>query len=213
MNGVPVKARPMIFNAEMVRALLDGRKTQTRRLVDPQPTQDGVLGIEWKGEWWDREIMSAMSPWGHPNELLWVRETWYPVDWGLVLANNKTDYRASMTKEQMSRLSRRKWRSPIHMHRVHSRIDLKITRTHIERLNDISEEDAIAEGIRKVGQRWEVDSICATPISAVNAYRCLWEYINGKDSWAENPWVWVIKFEVIKPSKDGQKHEETTPKT
>ncbi|MGH8217375.1 MAG: hypothetical protein ACREUT_02210 [Steroidobacteraceae bacterium] len=104
-------------------------------------------------------------------------------------------YRADMP------YSTRKWRPSIYMPRSASRIALRVTDVRAERLQWISQPDAIAEGISRVGQRWEAEGICTTPTSAGDAYRGLWEYINGPGSWDANPWIWVVSFERIESQR------------
>lgn len=163
-----MKERPILFNGEMVRAILAGQKTQTRRI--PPKTQQGSL----------------FCPYGHPGDRLWVKETFAYAQDGTVV------YRASMVGSPWDAITRRAitWHPSIHMPRWASRITLEITDVHVERVQDIHEEDAIAEGIdpRKLsylsGER------------AVTKFSVLWNSIYAADGlgWDVNPWVWVVTF-------------------
>lgn len=183
------KERPILFSGPMVRALLDGRKTQTRRVVKT-----------------DLSRLPLKCPYGWPGDRLWVRERWginhyrycgtipkvRPVD----LADSLLAYYA--TEDDPEILHEMPWRPSIHMPRWASRILLEVTNVRVERLNAISEADAIAEGITRDGedQGWdsEAEWVCSTPYGA---YRELWESINGPGSWDANPWVWVVEFKRV----------------
>jgi hypothetical protein len=203
------KERPIIFSAPMVQAILDGRKTQTRRIVKPQPDEcwwpiqnrtagcsDAVFQSE--AGLGRREVHRIRCPYGSPGDRLWVRETWRPSQ-----VEGKAWYAATCGDGLHGR-----WRPSIHMPRWASRLTLEIAGVRVERVQDITEADAIAEGIRsftkdsKILKYWACDP-CEGPMkrawqdlprSAVEAYATLWESINGPGSWAANPWVWVIEF-------------------
>lgn len=187
-------SRPILFSAPMVRALLAGRKTQTRRAIKPQPQPNGGRRLTKlapylceDGRWnW---VLAAtghgtgdpfLCPYGAPGDELWVRETWAQ---GLVACV----YHADGTKVQ-------RWQPSIHMPRWASRITLRIEEVRIERLQDISEADAIAEGAPAVS----LHDLDGASIAPSRRYRELWESINGAGSWRENPWVWAITFERLK---------------
>ncbi|EAX3090790.1 hypothetical protein GSO54_004822 [Salmonella enterica] len=195
--------RGMIFNAEMVRAILDGRKTQTRRPVK-FPLIDKNMGCELAGNELAGELAAHNywnSPYGKPGDRIWVRETFR-------VHSRATDvatlvYRASVRNswtEQTHRVpvavcntpaTPEKWTPSIHMPRWASRILLEITDVGVERLRDLSEEDAKSEGITPpaggVLPGWEY---------RIN-FRDLWMDIYGTDSWEANPWVWVIEFKRV----------------
>ncbi|EHQ1801862.1 hypothetical protein JYY72_003731 [Salmonella enterica subsp. enterica serovar Hartford] len=195
--------RGMIFNAEMVRAILDGRKTQTRRPVK-FPLIDKNMGCELAGNELASELVAHNywnSPYGKPGDRIWVRETFR-------VHSRATDvatlvYRASVRNswtEQTHRVpiavcdkpaTPEKWTPSIHMPRWASRILLEITDVRVERLRDLSEEDAKSEGITPpaggVLPGWEY---------RIN-FRDLWMDIYGTDSWEANPWVWVIEFKRV----------------
>lgn len=210
-----MKEKPILFSAPMVRAILDGRKTQTRRVLK---SKDGIimrLINTMQSEMQEHLELLGWRPlipghlvipckFGQPKDTLWVRETWQgfrqtciesdewePMDSPKDRHNEKFDpvYRAD-GKSQPD-----KWFPAIHMPRWASRITLEIINVRVERLKDISEADARAEGAREVD--WEYDN-GECPESCKEAFECLWNHINGPDSWAANPWVWVIEFKLVK---------------
>lgn len=220
-----MKERPILFSAPMVRAILEGRKTQTRRLVRPQPPHDcseiekqprtdPYLGCVVSGDsgiWEDVHSMDyrVRCPYGKPGDRLWVRETWRVdgLDRRGALMHGKDVCMESGASfyadcECDSALADGPWIPSIHMPRWASRITLEIVNVRIERLQDISEEDAIAEGIRPVrvgltDRAFEWDSFSDATYTANEAYAALWESINGPGSWDANPWVWVVEFRRV----------------
>jgi hypothetical protein len=156
-----MKERPILFSAPMVRAILDGRKTQTRRVIKEKLMRGEGAHVN-------------NCQYGKPGDRLWVRETFCYHDY-LARYLYKADGVTGV-----------KWKPSIFMPRIASRIMLEITGIRVERLQDISEEDAIAEG-------WPKSS---------DWYRSLWESINGQGSWVLNPWVWVIEFMVLNNERD-----------
>lgn len=202
--------RPILFSAPMVRALLAGTKTQTRRMVKPQPPTEakdaGVIGSgdpKSNGIWvWlddtDIEWCSPIGdefrcPYGVPGDRLWVKETHaLAPDHGLYGVR----YFATDAVHDL-----RKRRPSIHMPRWASRLTLTISDVRIQRLKDISEEDAMAEGLKwVVPGMWSVDSVSVPVVSHDPrvAYFQLWDHINGEGAAAANPWVWAVSFEVQK---------------
>lgn len=204
-----MKERPIIFNAEMVRAILDGRKTQTRRILVTRPTNhyDGFTFEAGKHHpHIVRGVMTLVSsegiscPFGQVGDRLWVRETCqakelesgldvirYPADDAEIPvkahpldAGNWIDLYRYRGKEGIKVPS-------IHMPRHACRLVLEITDVRVERLRSMSQQDARAEGV-----------IAASgPMEAGLAFRQLWESIYGADSWQANPWVWVIEFKRV----------------
>ncbi|MGQ3662032.1 hypothetical protein [Citrobacter braakii] len=194
-----MKELPMIFNGEMVRAILDGRKTQTRRPVK-FPFKDRNLGCELSGNELAGELSSGNylnSPFGKPRDRIWVREAFRVHSRATDVATlvYKASERNSWT-EQTHRVpvavcnktaTPEKWTPSIHMPRWASRILLEITDVRVERLRSMSQADARAEGV-----------IAASgPMEAGLAFRELWDSIYGEESWLANPWVWVIEFKRI----------------
>lgn len=180
------KERPILFSGPMVRSILSGEKTQTRRIVK-MPIHDRDFGCELAGNEIGQLEAHQLCPYGRPGDRLWVRETWSQHPQFADIA-----YRADGEEFEDSDgfLWQPKWKPSIHMPRRESRITLEITGVRVERLQNISEADATAEG---------------TPHSlhlpagrtAVENYYHLWECINGDGSWDANPWVWVIEFRKL----------------
>lgn len=194
--------RGMIFNAEMVRAILDGRKTQTRRIVKLQPDEDGLAKVT-NGPWVDTSERNYRCPFGDVGDRIWVRETW--AEAGASAPNLKL-YRANYPEhvpshyENVPPANEIRWTPSIHMPRWASRILLEITDVRVERLNAISERDAQAEGVAKLrGGYWQHYQPGWTQhqLSARGSFVTLWKSIYGEESWNSNPWVWVIEFKRI----------------
>ncbi|HIB0170650.1 TPA: hypothetical protein ACWSZU_002344 [Escherichia coli] len=196
--------RGMIFNSEMVRAILDGRKTQTRRPIKWKQTRFTEIGEREDGsKWpWSEDAERACDfwhpcPFGAVGDRIWVRETWNKYG-GLLTYRADHDWIDDMRKETVCTA---KWVPSIHMPRWASRILLEITDVRVERLNAISEEDARAEGIIDGGclNCGEPEPCgCANPEpDATDAFAYLWQSIYGQESWNANPWVWVISFERV----------------
>ncbi|WP_431606155.1 hypothetical protein [Escherichia coli] len=186
-----MKKRGMIFNDEMVRAILGGNKTQTRRIVEEKFYGRAVAA----------ELLAKHCPYGQPGDRIWVRET-YRVH-GKATDVATLVYRASVRNSWTEQTHRvpvdvcnkpvsEKWTPSIHMPRWASRILLEITDVRVERLHDMSEADAKAEGATPATYK-------ITPPEAV--YRVgfddIWRSIYGQDNWLSNPWVWVIEFKRI----------------
>ncbi len=219
-----IKERPILFTGEMVRAILDGRKTQTRRAIKQQPPhQPFQLAGEISRDWFvdnrdDRRPLPDVlgywrkkCPYGQPYERLWVRETWGTVPMRKVgscaCRDDEIIFKASDCCLPYDDQYIGKWKPSIYMPRWASRILLEITDIRVERLNDISESDATEEGFYPVchfhdemddqGQLQEVFDYTETPVEAVFAET--WDRINEKRGfgWAENPLVWVVEFERI----------------
>lgn len=232
--------KPILFNSEMVRAIIAGRKTQTRRIMKPQPFDCTKMHMAMPidcsyrtlpmdmydtggGHYACRNCGNGIVPDGSSihkglsvGDILYVRETWAPVASGFGSYIYKADYSEDATKE---RLDIKKWRPSIHMPAEAARLFLRITDVRVERLNEISEEDAIAEGI----ERTRPDGIFSYRSYAVKdggsgvapyvSFRTLWQsieplsravYYGDKKSiepnparWEANPWVWVYTFERI----------------
>lgn len=219
-----MKERGMIFNGEMVRAILDGRKTQTRRIIKKQP-ESSEFGLRYIAEsslakevgmyfWSQSDACGVKSrsnpfacPYGKPGDRIWARETW--ADAGGSAPDLKL-YRANYPEhvpshyENVPPVDEIRWTPSIHMPRWASRILLEITDVRVERLNDISEEDAMREGIdadRLAESQDNYDCIADHNMTgrptATGAFKYLWESIYGEESWNANPWVWVISFKRV----------------
>lgn len=198
-----MKERPILFSGEMVRSILDGRKTQTRRIVKPQPgshhweaikgyelrvsgphaMSDGRTGFRFSHRIPqnanDDGVVWALCHYGGPGDRLWVRETWSQ-------PGGQLRYRADGDRGSWDVW---KWVPSIHMPRWASRITLEIVSVRVERLWSISRGDAIAEGCPR-----RRDTGGTSPVVWFHE---LWESINWKGSWSVNPWVWVIEFKRL----------------
>jgi hypothetical protein len=190
-----MKEHPILFSAPMVRAILDGSKTQTRRVVKPQPDEDGLARLIATGEWHDTSASAYRCPYGIPGDRLWVRETFN--------GNAEVGYAYRATEPDMNGCP---WRPSIFMPRRASRILIEITDVRVQRLQDISEDDARAEGAafhdgRPIGHHgWRHDINHGVVYStARESFAWLWKSINGAGSWDANPWVWVINFRRLQP--------------
>ncbi|WP_130995545.1 hypothetical protein [Klebsiella variicola] len=208
--------RGMIFNAEMVRAILDGRKTQTRRPIKWKQTRFTEIGEREDGsKWpWSEDAEHACDFW-HPcpfgalGDRIWVRETFAALEPGSYEQVKPQDgHCQDLRYAATDRLAKSdadirgyKWVPSIHMPRWASRILLEITDVRVERLNAISEEDARAEGIIDGGclNCGEPEPCgCANPEpDATDAFAYLWQSIYGQENWNANPWVWVIEFNRV----------------
>ncbi|HGM6992107.1 TPA: hypothetical protein ACKP7H_002359 [Serratia marcescens] len=234
-----MKERPVIFNGEMVRAILDGRKTQTRRVMKVQPESSG-FGLRFITEslnnrdtgkyFWSQSDAFGINkprskpflcPFGQVGDRLWVREAYqgplfnfdqmetYLEDTSKFERPEFCEYRADGGKTpeyyDADDNLRYGWKPSIHMPRWASRITLEITAVRVERLNDISEEDAEAEGIDMEALYDSQDcydciadhNMTGRP-TVTGAFKYLWESIYGVDSWNANPWVWAISFRRVK---------------
>lgn len=259
-----MRERPILFSSPMVRAILDGRKTQTRRIVKPQPPAicetvyapyknepNNFIGLNADAQ----QIWFGSCPYGQPGDRLWVRENWKIGAWDETLQSVACDYiadgfirdewiqvkdaekkpkpgsifapRTTFERLQQQSLTdakqagivpdengRVKWekscspcriRPSIHMPRWASRILLEIVSVRVERLQEISREDAAAEGICHMAETND-KSIHPDGCTVIQRhywpeqnYQRLWESINGPGSCDANPWVWVIEFKRVKP--------------
>jgi hypothetical protein len=213
-----MKERPIIFNGEMVRAILDGRKTQTRRPVK-FPFFDKNMGCELAGNELAGEIRAgnlSNVPFGRIGERLWVRETWQGplVDYDDAYAMFKDPTPYQKVENCVYRADggpcpeftdaddelRQGWRPSIHMPRWACRILLEITAIRVERLNDISPNDAAREGLVQLpaSGRYCISQgdqyFGGASHDAREVFSWLWTSIYGEESWNTNPWVWVIQF-------------------
>jgi len=207
-----MKERPILFSGSMVRAILEGRKTQTRRIIKPQPWRivgQDVYGnvddmIFWRfGEKREDWPTPNNCPYGQRGDRLWVRETWAKNIQG---CPNGVTYRADhLNPLGDGPANPITWKPSIHMPRIASRITLEITTVRVEKLWSITEADALAEGItgpHHVGYpafRVPEDSKPRYS-SAVAAFEALWDSINSKRApWSYNLWVWVLEFKRVAP--------------
>lgn len=216
-----MKERPILFSGAMVRAILAGQKTQTRRVVKPPPAADKNFH-GWvidstcskdvgKATWaigdgpFLQQVDRVRCPYGQPGDRLWLRETWAYGVHALAAARDEDGpfVYAAADGTMQGRLCDR-WRPSIHMPRAACRIQLEVTAVRVERLNDISEADCWAEGIEEVMHDFDDVKQCEM---ASRLGMCiddgkplfvqLWEAINGDRSWDANPWVWVVEFKRV----------------
>ncbi len=197
-----MKEHPILFNGPMVRALLDGRKTQTRRVMKPQPTVDAVRkadGTYFDGDCMDKVITKPLAcpyPIGSP---LWVRETWQEyVDGNFGDPVERVAYRASEeTWPLAARLGEDwRWASSIHMPRWASRITLEVTDVRVQRVQEISTEDAIAEGCTgDYGGEYAVDGMSGPQVRFMDVWDSA--YAKRGYGWGVNPWVWAVTFKRL----------------
>ncbi len=219
-----MKEKPILLNAEMVRAVLDGRKTQTRRIapisqlkIEPYERDmvtwnvqfskafKGVTGSYSGGRLSESEakrvIASQFCPFGAVGDRLWVRETFaghyidddqiQDIKDGRDKASDLCEYRADYPSGAQALEG---WTPSIHMPRWASRITLEITGVRVERLNSMTESDALAEGCHGGHDSIPGYMYSATPHEH---FHHVWQSIYGDDSWQANPWVWVIEFKRI----------------
>ncbi|WP_312582428.1 hypothetical protein [Atlantibacter hermannii] len=209
-----MKERGMIFNGEMVRAILDGRKTQTRRIIQSpaknmQASGKKVIeyrdpGDKWYGEhvysmrnqsgtWCDytRDQFLAKCPFGAVGDRIWVRETWTHESIDAESGSYSPDYRATANGQPLDC----RWIPSIHMPRWASRITLEITDVRVERLASISQEDAAKEGYPANPEPY------GGSMDKWLWFRQLWDSIYPEQSFSHNPWVWVIEFKRVEGSE------------
>lgn len=220
-----MKERGMIFNGEMVRALLDGRKTQTRRIMAPQPADDiercifpNPEAIGWKSSLRHKHgsTTAHFCHYGKPGDHIWVRETFQGPLFDYDLMDSYCKDPTPFEKPEFCVYKADGvpapefydaddelhccWRPSIHMPRWASRILLEITNVRVERLNSIHDVDAMREGIQNLTTCSHADFGIPGVVNAqhpVRAFQLLWESIYGADSWRANPWVWVIEFKRV----------------
>jgi hypothetical protein len=224
-----IKERGILFSAPMVSALLDGRKTVTRRAVKG-------IALKWLEEFdpsYVAHTENAMCPYGKPGERLWVRETWGVISHDFDEHGNMIDWEPDRPASAIREMrfgqgyysghviyradgeatwagdddgggdDRSAWKPSIHMPRIASRILLEITDVRVERLQDITEDQAEAEG---AAPAWldendnDNDTVhAAAPPTYRRGFAQLWRDINGTGAWDANPWVWVVEFRCLKP--------------
>ncbi|HHK1992219.1 TPA: hypothetical protein ACQQZN_000322 [Pseudomonas aeruginosa] len=226
MSAETPRERPILFNDQMVRAILDGRKTVTRRVMKPQPTPSKSGGHHWpcnihqsmlhverelqNGEGCWCGLAEAACPFGQSGDRLWVRETWQgPLISDEEQAANQSWWKDMTKFQDQAHCAYRasgdnneyvdpdgyfhcKWKPSIHMPRWASRILLEITAVRVERLQDITPNQCIAEGAWR-----EKDKELGRGQEAIAAFADLWRSTGG--DWDANPWVWVIEFKRVTP--------------
>lgn len=225
-SGTEVKERPILFSGPMVRAILEGRKTMTRRVVKFDPAENWC-DLKEPSLWVDKiarertafalsrgdrhkpdqRSLWMLCPYGEVGEKLWVRETWQCTEEELPLLpldpalwtywQKRVRYAADGDYDVVNP---KPWKPSIHMPRWASRITLEITGVRVERLQDISEVASIAEGVTRADSGlYRYDNLYEY-LNAKFAFRALWDSINGERpgcAWKDNPWTWVLEFEKV----------------
>jgi hypothetical protein len=188
------QVRPIPFSGPMVLALLAGTKTQTRRVITPplsEKAHSPFQGADGLWRWMTGDVSyrddERRCPCGQPGDRLWVRETWGLLD--IVSPCYRADDKSAVPASG-------RWRPSIHMPRWASRLTLEVTEVRVQLLQEISEEDAKAEGVEPIRERvangvnWS---------SAREGFHHLWDSINGeRAAWESNPWVWAVSFKVLR---------------
>jgi hypothetical protein len=213
---------PIIFNGWSIRHILADEKTQTRRVVKPQPPSD-VCSVMWDGmgrDWIgtvgsrnDPIRWSAKCPYGQPGDVLWVREAFRLPEWadetspaeyascrgkdaGEMPVRYEADGRAAPFHDRVTVRGWGRKRLSIHMPRALCHLRLRVENVRVERVQEISEDDAMAEGVEPV-TRQSTSVHDGDKTSACAVFKELWNDIHGDGSWEENPWVWVISFSKL----------------
>lgn len=189
------REHPILFSGAMVRAILEGRKTQTRRVLVPQPC-GGIRASVFSPSGIGHPWAWLRSPYGHPGDRLWVRETWANPAEAQHLVLYRADYPQCVPAhvENVPPVESIRWSPSIYMRRIHSRITLEVTEVRVQQLQDITEDDARAEGAEP---EWRQSTDPAQTYRG--GFMTLWDSINGRRgfSWDKNPWVWAITFRNI----------------
>lgn len=209
-----VAERPILFSTDMVKGIMGGRKTMTRRVVSPQPiSPDDSFGTingfsNGKSAVQCNHLQKVITcPYGQPGDLLWVRETFFDCN-PFHSFPAFEDSERYLFKADDDFIFDHKWKPSIHMPKDAARIWLEVTNIRVERLQDISHEDAKNEGVKPIGENCEgatifrnyadpADYVGTGELSTRMSFRSLWDSINSKITWNDNPWVWVISFKVL----------------
>lgn len=207
--------RPILFSAPMVRAILDGRKTQTRRVVDCPADTVAVRWVDgretmptgsytgWAVQCGAPLLLPRKCPYGAPGDRLWVRETWGLLDTQPKDGPGRATILYRATDGERRDLRHQLWRPSIHMPRWASRVTLEITDVRVQRLQEISRDDAIAEGLWEddsAGWRWLKPAPTLCYHGPHQAFGALWDSVNGERSGCsarDNPWVWALTFRRV----------------
>jgi len=221
-----MKERPIIFTGESVRAILEGRKTQTRRVMTLQPDSDGHVEVanDCAYLFGERGGQCTRIPCLYRiGDRLWVKEAFavnavYHVPYGIGRDQKQDQVQWRADKPQAKRyeewvagrdmwMPNATWRTPLFMPRWASRITLEVTEVRVEQLQNISNSDAVAEGVQRIDRSpyrldgyglpgWSKEDCCFYPR---DAYAKLWNHINGNTyPWDSNPWCWCVSFVLVK---------------
>jgi hypothetical protein len=217
-----MKHYPIPFNTEMVHAIVEGRKTQTRRVCRHQHwTHSELVDVNKNGitKKVDRNVTCI---YGEPGDVLWVREEhlitfsedrkWITVEFkdGTILRWYYKELSLNLLKKLYRRKTIGKWQRARFLPKELCHRFLRVKSVRVERLQDISEQDAISEGIQQstIGfknydKNYPVAEFIGGGTSATRSFKSLWQSINGAESWDANPWVWVVEFERITKEEAG----------
>lgn len=200
-----MKVKPILFNTEMVRAIQEARKTVTRRVLKPQPTEYLTCGPNWK------ELLDAAAAPVHPGDILWVRETWRVLEAGYPPSHSIVEYKAGGTEKFREIVAlptaNGEWHPSIHMPKEAARMFLRVTDVRVERLQDMRLIDCEKEGVRL--SSYEQADLVVQGLRARERFSGVWDAtIRRLDlpryGWEANPWVWVIEFERCEKPLDWQ---------
>jgi len=198
-----MKERPILFGTEMVNAIVEGRKSQTRRIYKKADPDIDLYAIQKHSS----AYIYSQCPYGQPGDRLWVRETHMYIGKPSVEYIYKAGYPDNIHPAvgNIPEISGIDWKPSIFMPKAAARIWLEITEVRVEKLQDISKEDAVAEVVQKITvsgtDHWKrYDGYQLLVSSPVVSFWSLWAHINGEDSWQQNPWVWVVCFRVLSTS-------------
>lgn len=232
LDGNILAEIPLLFSTEMVQANMEDRKTMTRRTrglkeVNENPDKYNCEFFNEYGSmevWKDGKVKAVIkSPYGKPGDLLWVREAWncdridsvtgseFYIPTGInccfvYKAENPTGKNKSVPKDW-----KMKWKPSIHMPKAAARLWLMVEEIRVERVQDISEADSVAEGVLResslaFNQYLNYENFIFQIDTAKESFQSLWISINGPQSWNQNPWVWVVKYRIL--SKTGRPSEK-----
>lgn len=212
MKALNNSLKPMLFSGDMVRAILSGKKTQTRRVLktQPYPNANVVLNSEGNAAFDSGPVYGVTAPF-HVGDRIWVRETWQAPEYESWKPSDipesahvayQADYSINDPAEE-----HRRWRPSLHMPKWASRITLEVTAARIQRLYEISEADAIAEGIESRQTAIDTlyrryDQVVGETKYPVHSFSSLWESIYGKGSF-DSRWVWVFEFQRVASTEIG----------
>lgn len=208
IDGHTITEIPLLFQTEMVQAVLEDRKTQTRRGIKGLPL-DRLINLDFAPHL-VADPGNHIGPYGKPGDLLWVRETW-------AKNHDVIAYKADYEEKEDQNIAGNiflGWKPSIHMPKAACRIWLMVEEIRVERLQDITDKDAKAEGAKNYMKMSEFsllgelgDWVIPKPfLQHQFGFLSIWVQINGPESWLQNPWVWVVKFRVL--SKTGRPSDE-----
>ena len=207
--------KPILFNTEMVHAILEGRKTVTRRTIKPQPTHEQPDSLKGSSMWWGNKMF--LPPY-QTGDVLWVRETWAHIDFAGEYGNGYVFKASDNGQHWEENAYDWKWHPSIHMPKAAARIFLKVKSVKAERLWEMTVEDALSEGVARHGlyneqcyaggcYNGDFETSCKVCEVPINGFEKLWNStIKPADldryGWNANPWVWVISFERTEKPED-----------